>query len=72
MAMNAVVKWLLVLALQFAPPAKAHQFPGFIETPDQRTARYHVREESAQHVEGEYDVAVLSWACGSSGCWAEP
>lgn len=37
--MQAIVKWLTVLALQFAPPAKAHQFPGYHETIEQRTAR---------------------------------
>jgi len=38
--MNTIVAWLLALALQFAPPAKAHQFPGWEETEAERTARY--------------------------------
>jgi len=33
-------EWLLELALNFAPPARAHQFPGWEETVAERTARY--------------------------------
>jgi hypothetical protein len=33
-------KWLLDLALTFAPPKRAHQFPGWEETVVERTARY--------------------------------
>jgi hypothetical protein len=48
--MNPIVAWLLTLALHFAPPTRAHQFPGWVETEEQRTARY---AEIAQDI---YDV----------------
>jgi len=40
--MNPIVAWLFTLALQFAPPDRAHQFPGWEETNEERTARYAV------------------------------
>lgn len=30
-----------------------------------------VRDESAQHVEGETDLVTLAWICNASGCWSE-
>lgn len=38
--MTSVVEWLLALALQFAPPSAALQFPGYVETADAARARY--------------------------------
>ena len=35
-----VVEWLLALALQFAPPSQALQFPGYVETADAARSRY--------------------------------
>ena len=36
----SVVEWLLALALQFAPPSQALQFPGYDESADAAKARY--------------------------------
>jgi hypothetical protein len=48
--MNPIVAWLFALALHFAPPDRAHQFPGWEETNKERTARY------AQIAQDVYDV----------------
>jgi hypothetical protein len=47
--MNPVVAWLLALALQFAPPERSKQLPGWEETVEQRTARYAAIAEDIWH-----------------------
>lgn len=40
MTTEIIVAWLVALALQFAPPERSKQFPGYEETAQERTDRY--------------------------------
>lgn len=74
----SVVEWLLALALQFAPPLQALQFPGYVETADAARARYTVIAEDIAAVtqaheplpgltRSESAAFVLAMAIGETG-----
>lgn len=58
--MNPIVAWLLALMLQFAPPGKAVEMPGFEETVEQRTARYQSIAEDIYTVVDRSQVHMLT------------
>ena len=84
--MQALIAWLVLAALHFAPPAKHRVFPGHEETAEQALARYtSIATDIATAVEGRKDAKdraalMLAWGIGETGlyhdadkgpCWRE-